>query len=263
MKIGSFYIIFMVSIFVHELGHYLSGTLFKVRTLSFTVGAGPSLYDTYIGETRFSLKLFPILGIVEHNYNDIDRLSLIKNIIILLSGIFNNFIIAIFAILVICKFNFILMFKVIFTEIIPSILKVFSSLRNFIGADSSISNAYTSISVTNFEQLWLLLAVVNIGLAFGNLIPVPALDGGQVVLFILQRFLEKAGLKRETFNKIVNPIIWLSFIILLFLPLINEILATKNPILYCIYAFIGILIGVLCNVISKTELYKKNFRPHD
>ena len=260
MKVFSFFSLFMISILFHELGHYYAGKIFKVRALRFTIGVGPSLFETYSSGTEFSIRLFPLMGLVEHDERDINGLSLLKNIIILLAGVFNNLILGMFSLLVLCKFKFMLMLNIMFTDMIPSILSAFSNLKSLIGEDGTISHAYSAIPVSNFQQVWILFAIVNMGLVFGNLIPIPALDGGQIILFTLQRLLEKFGLSREAFNKIVNPIIWLSFVLLLSFPIINEILATKNPKLYAIYAVIGILIWALFRVFIKTEVYRKNFK---
>lgn len=260
MKIISFYFIFMISLFIHELGHYYVGKLFRVKALKLSVGAGPSFIDTYVGTTEFSIKFFPLMGFVEHDSYDIDNLNLFKNILILLAGVLNNLILGMFAILIICKFNFILMINVMFVRLIPTVFSIFTDVRNFIGANGSIYHAYTSIPVSNIGEIWSLLAVVNIGLVFGNLLPIPGLDGGQVILFILQRSLERFGLKKEIFNRIANSLIWICLTLLLFLPLINEILATKNPLFYGICAFILVLIVILFYVIRKTEIYRRNFK---
>lgn len=49
----------------HELGHYLFCKLFDVRTPSFSIGFGPSLWKKKIGETQFSLSAIPLGGYVE------------------------------------------------------------------------------------------------------------------------------------------------------------------------------------------------------
>lgn len=49
----------------HELGHYLFCKLFDIRTPSFSIGFGPSLWKKKIGETQFSLSAIPLGGYVE------------------------------------------------------------------------------------------------------------------------------------------------------------------------------------------------------
>lgn len=61
--VGIFGIGFLIAI--HELGHFLFCKLFDIATPSFSIGFGPKLWSKKIGETNFSLSLFPIGGYVE------------------------------------------------------------------------------------------------------------------------------------------------------------------------------------------------------
>jgi regulator of sigma E protease len=49
-------------ILVHELGHLIACKLTKVYVEEFAIGMGPKLYSRQIGETLYSLRLFPIGG---------------------------------------------------------------------------------------------------------------------------------------------------------------------------------------------------------
>lgn len=49
----------------HELGHFLFGKLFKIRTPSFSIGFGPRLFSKKIGETEFVVSAIPLGGYVE------------------------------------------------------------------------------------------------------------------------------------------------------------------------------------------------------
>jgi regulator of sigma E protease len=49
----------------HEFGHFLFAKLFNVKTPSFSIGFGPRLISKKIGETDFTLSLFPLGGYVE------------------------------------------------------------------------------------------------------------------------------------------------------------------------------------------------------
>ncbi|MBE3519350.1 MAG: RIP metalloprotease RseP [Firmicutes bacterium] len=58
-------IIFLgVMAFFHELGHFLAGKKFGVFVHEFGLGFGPSLVSFKLGETRYSLRLFPLGGFV-------------------------------------------------------------------------------------------------------------------------------------------------------------------------------------------------------
>ncbi len=58
--------VFGILIFVHELGHYLSARIFKVKINEFAIGMGPKLFSKTSKKTdiAYSLRLFPIGGFV-------------------------------------------------------------------------------------------------------------------------------------------------------------------------------------------------------
>ncbi|RME57694.1 MAG: hypothetical protein D6780_07940, partial [Candidatus Dadabacteria bacterium] len=63
--IAAVLIVFVGGIFtivVHELGHFLTAKFFGVAVQEFTIGFGRVLYKKQIGETLFSLRLWPIGG---------------------------------------------------------------------------------------------------------------------------------------------------------------------------------------------------------
>ena len=62
MKILIAILIFSVIIIFHELGHFLLAKRNGIKVTEFSLGIGPRLLSTQKGETRYSLKLFPIGG---------------------------------------------------------------------------------------------------------------------------------------------------------------------------------------------------------
>ena len=62
MKILIAILIFSVIIIFHELGHFLLAKRNGIKVTEFSLGMGPRLLSTQKGETRYSLKSFPIGG---------------------------------------------------------------------------------------------------------------------------------------------------------------------------------------------------------
>lgn len=62
MKIIVAILIFSVMILFHELGHFLLAKANGIRVNEFCLGLGPTLFGITKGETKYSLKLFPIGG---------------------------------------------------------------------------------------------------------------------------------------------------------------------------------------------------------
>ncbi|HEY8480412.1 MAG TPA: site-2 protease family protein [Spirillospora sp.] len=54
----------LVSIALHELGHFSFAKLFRVRTTQFMVGFGPTLWSWRRGETEYGIKWIPIGGYI-------------------------------------------------------------------------------------------------------------------------------------------------------------------------------------------------------
>lgn len=55
---------------IHELGHFLTAKLFKVKVHEFSLGMGPALFKKKKGDTSYSLRLLPIGGFVKMEGED-------------------------------------------------------------------------------------------------------------------------------------------------------------------------------------------------
>lgn len=62
--------LFGVIIGIHEFGHFFFAKLFKVKVNEFALGMGPKIIKKQIGETLYSLRLFPIGGFVSMEGED-------------------------------------------------------------------------------------------------------------------------------------------------------------------------------------------------
>jgi len=101
-------IIFLLIIFIHELGHYFAAKLFKVKVTDFSIGFGKPLYQFVDkNNTNWRISLIPLGGYVKikgldnifqknqitrHETGTFQSLTLIKKIIILLAGSLFNII---------------------------------------------------------------------------------------------------------------------------------------------------------------------------
>ena len=55
-------IIFGLLIFVHELGHFLAARMAKIKVLEFALGMGKEIISWEKGETRYTIRIFPLGG---------------------------------------------------------------------------------------------------------------------------------------------------------------------------------------------------------
>ena len=96
---------FGIMVVLHELGHFILAKGFGVQVHEFAVGMGPKLFSFGKGETKYSLRLFPIGGFVklegenelEENDNprSFSNLKPFKRILVLLAGAFMNILLGI------------------------------------------------------------------------------------------------------------------------------------------------------------------------
>ena len=102
-------LVFSVIIIFHELGHFLLAKRNGIAVTEFSLGMGPRLLSKVIGETRYSLKLFPIGGscmmVGEDDDDDsqgsFNRASVWARISVVAAGPIFNFILAfIFAMII-------------------------------------------------------------------------------------------------------------------------------------------------------------------
>lgn len=87
---------------------------------------------------------------------------------------------------------------VIFGQLITGKLAITS-----LGGPVTTINMIASYTQTSFSSLLILLPVIAVNLAVFNLLPIPALDGCQM-LFVLIEWIRKKPLKQETVNLINN-----------------------------------------------------------
>ena len=62
LGIIAFIVALLVSVMIHEFGHYITAKRFGMRISEFFVGFGKRLWSTQRGETEFGIKLIPAGG---------------------------------------------------------------------------------------------------------------------------------------------------------------------------------------------------------
>lgn len=108
-----FVVLLSTIISIHELGHLIAAKIFGVYCKEYAIGMGPKIYSHKFKETEFSIRALPLGGFVAmagDNENDLETkvdttdipfertllgVSKWKRIIIMLAGIFMNFVLAI------------------------------------------------------------------------------------------------------------------------------------------------------------------------
>lgn len=178
-KIGSFVMLFVALscvIAVHEFGHFTFAKIFNVSVPAFSIGFGPVLFEKQIGETKFRFSALPLGGYTEihgmagdartnrnDSENSFEHKPYWQKFLILIAGVFFNFI---FAFLIYIYFAL--------------------KKQNLRLSLNNIKENETLNAQTNTYRFFFFIAILNINLALFNLLPIPILDGGQIVLYGLE-----------------------------------------------------------------------------
>jgi regulator of sigma E protease len=211
------YIYFIIAILainllvlVHELGHFLAAKLFGVRVIRFCIGFGPRVTGIKYKGTDYCLAPIPLGGYVrlasnsepEGSKGSMTVRPVWQQIVILFSGPLANLLFVFLAIYTIKLFNagpvhaveetwqkFMLMSSLVldsFTGLITSRIPA----SELVGPVFLFKISAKAASIGPFMLLYL-LAFISGNLFFFNLLPLPVLDGGQILLACVQKILRR------------------------------------------------------------------------
>lgn len=243
-------IIFLLGflIFIHEGGHFIVAKLCKVKVKEFSIGFGKIIWQKQKKETKYTLRLIPLGGFcnMEGESEESDdegsfsKASVWKRMAIILAGATVNILFGIlvyFLIVSTVAIQFMDPAKdTIFNRIYYGakntgvfIISIFESIKTLfaggIATDQMVGIVGISevvVKTAGIINYIYLLAVISVSLGVTNLLPIPALDGGKILILIIE-IIRGKPMKVETEAKI--QLIGFSIIFALFL------LVTYNDIL--------------------------------
>ena len=226
--ISAIKIIFLLGflIFIHEGGHCIVAKLCKVKVNEFAIGFGPTIWSKQIKETKYAVRIIPLGGFcsmegeTEASENDgsFSKASIPRRIAIVAAGALVNII-----------FGLIVYFTLMST-IVQFINPQEDTIKNriYFGLNStkefslalgdSIKQLFTGkvgldqmtgpvgiseavAKTTGISEYIYLLAVISLSLGITNLLPIPALDGGKILILLIEAIRRKP-LKEEMEIKI-------------------------------------------------------------
>lgn len=191
-----------LALVLHELGHYGMARLCGISVDGFSIGFGPVVLHKQISGTDWKVKLMPLGGANEVEEDALMALPVWKRICIFAAGPGVNLILAVIALIavyglrdsfsvpaLIQKFFGNLQFLVI--GIVPSLFAGMqtshSNLSDMSAAATTAFAGATGIKAALIGSFNLFYAS-NFILAVGNLLPIPALDGEQIIMMIPELF---------------------------------------------------------------------------
>ena len=225
--INAIKIVFLLGflITIHEGGHFIVAKLCKVRVNEFAIGFGPKIFQKQGKETLYVLRLIPLGGFVrlegEEEHSDIEgsfsKASIGKRIAIVLAGGLVNILFGIVA------FFFLSLAYTNFASAMQNtkefVFSIWESLKMLLTGGVTVNDLTGPIGISEvvartsgIDEFIYILSLISLSLGVTNLLPFPPLDGGKVLLLIIEA-IRKKPLKEKVEAKI--QLIGFSIMILL------------------------------------------------
>lgn len=215
--INAIKIIFLLGflILIHEGGHFLVAKLCKVKVNEFAIGFGPKIWQKQGNETKYALRLIPLGGFVSMEGEDevsndaksFTKASIPKRIAIVAAGAVVNIVfgLLVYFILILVMYQDI---SLAFTATENFVLSIFQSLKMLFTGAVGMKDLTGPVGIselvthtTNVSNYIYLIAMISVSLGVTNLLPIPALDGGKIVILIIEAIRRKP-IKQELEVKI-------------------------------------------------------------
>lgn len=210
-------IIFLLGflIFIHEFGHFIIAKICKVKVNEFSIGFGPKIYSKNKNETEYEIRLIPLGGYValegEDELSDkegsFNKASIKKRIAIIASGALVNIIFGIILYFIIIqvryynvmessfleatKYSFIAL-KQLVAELGKEIALIFTGHLNINDMTGPIGISNMISKTSGIIEFLYLLSIISISLGITNLLPFVPLDGGKILLLVIEGIFKKS-----------------------------------------------------------------------
>ena len=205
--INALKIIFVLGflVFIHEGGHFLVAKLCKVRVNEFAIGFGPTIWKKQGKETKYALRLFPLGGFVSmegeeepsEEQGSFTKASIPKRIAIVVAGALVNILFGVFVFFIIASILQKNMYYGLLStgnflgSIVESLKMLFTGN---VGVNDMMGPVGLSTVVSSTQGIldfFYILSVISLSLGVTNLLPIPALDGGKILILIIEAIRKK------------------------------------------------------------------------
>ena len=216
MIINAIKIIFLLGflVLIHEGGHFLAAKACKVCVEEFSIGFGPVIFSKQKNGTLYRIGCIPFGGYVrmtgENERSEkegaFNNAKLIHRIFIVAAGGLINIIFALVVFFIlsifyegITNYSFLAKVDFAFRNTCGFVLSVIDSLKMLFTGKVGINQMAGPVGISEIVvktkgiyKFIHLLCLVSISLGVTNLLPFPALDGGRIVLLIIEGIRGKA-----------------------------------------------------------------------
>lgn len=191
-------------IFIHEGGHFLVAKLCKIKVKEFAIGFGPIIWKKQGKETKYVLRLVPLGGFVNllgeeeavDEEGSFSKARTLKKIGILLAGGMVNIIfgLVVYFIVISAMTTIQAGLELTLEFAKTALVSVKDLFTGNVGVDQltgPVGISEVVVQTKNILQFVYILAVISFSLGVTNLLPIPPLDGGKILLVIIEGITKK------------------------------------------------------------------------
>lgn len=195
-----FILMIYLCVVVHEFGHFLAAKHFGIKVPSFNLGFGKTLLQKEKNGTLYRFNLLPLGGYCLIDDQSFNKAKTKEKMFVMFAGPLMNIILAAISFLLIAVLSGNTDIVLIGQTFINSISTTFESFayyfKTFFTSQSNLKNNVDFIDavingeggLTLFINILSIGYLVNLSLAIFNLLPIPALDGGQILFSVPELF---------------------------------------------------------------------------
>ena len=198
-------------VLIHEGGHFLVAKLFKIKVNEFAIGFGPTIFAKEKGETIYALRLIPLGGFVSmegeeersEKEGSFSEASIPKRIAIAAAGGLVNILLGLLLYYIISSialnsmYNGLIDTKEFFISIFESIRLLFTGSISMNQMTGIIGISDIVVNTNGMMDYLYIMALISASLGITNLLPFPPLDGGKIVIYLIEAIRRKP-MKEET-----------------------------------------------------------------
>lgn len=192
-------------VLIHEAGHFLVARLCKIKVNEFAIGFGPLIWSKETEKTKYSLRLIPLGGYVNmlgeeersEEEGSFSEASIPKRIAIVAAGGLVNIIFAILLYIILVA----IVTGNIGTAVTSTgtfIMSMVESIKLLFTGGVTVDNLMGPIGISEVVaqtsgliDFLYIMALVSMSLGVTNLLPFPPLDGGKILIYIIEAIRRK------------------------------------------------------------------------
>jgi regulator of sigma E protease len=218
-------IIFLLGflIIIHEAGHFVVAKLCKVKVNEFSIGFGKIIWKKQGKETLYTIRLIPLGGFVQMegeteestDKRAFSNVNIPKRMAIVSAGAIVNIVFGIIVYFILVStigiqfadpakdtlLNRIyyggIQTKEFVISLLESIKMLFTSGLSVEQMTGPVGISQIVVQTTTLTNYIYILSIISVSLGVTNLLPIPALDGGKIIILLIEA-IRKKKIKTET-----------------------------------------------------------------